>query len=915
MSRPDDLPKLIKLEDYQPPAFTIKTTRLSFNLEPDSTSVEAILEVVPNTIQPDPQAHHPLTLDGEARLVSLSLNDQRLTDDDYTQTDHGLTLHAVPAAPFRLTIKTELSPATNTELEGLYLSSGNFCTQCEPQGFRRITYYLDRPDVMARFTTTIEADQALYPALLSNGNPVDRGVIETEAGNRHWVTWEDPFAKPAYLFALVAGKLDKISDTFTTRSGRTVALEIYVQAHNLDQCEHAMASLKRAMTWDEQRFNFEYDLDIYMIVAVDDFNMGAMENKGLNIFNSKFVLARPDTATDHDYEHIEAVIGHEYFHNWTGNRITCRDWFQLSLKEGLTVFRDQEFTSDLHSRPVKRIDDVRLLKTVQFPEDAGPMAHPIRPESYIEINNFYTVTVYEKGGEVIRMLHTLLGEAGFQRGMQLYVQRHDGHAVTTEDFIAAMRDANPELRQTVDLNAFEHWYHQAGTPRIKVAEHYDAAAKQYTLTLSQSTPDTPDHTAEQGPKAPVLMPVNFGLLDPQGQAIPLHCSEGAHQTQSATETQLLFKQAQQQFVFDQVDEWPVPSLFRGFSAPVNIEHAYSDGNLLLLWRHDQDPFNRWNAGQQYAERLILETAADWRAQGHLEAPATDHAPISLPEAYLHSFQQLLEDAANDNLDLMWAAEALRLPSERYLMERTEPVDIDALHVVRQSLIQQLATASFDLLLQNYQQLQDDAPYAFNAADVARRSLKNLCLHYLMQTDRSDVLELTLNQYRHATNMTDIMAALNELTHVESALRNDVLDEFYQQWQNDALVVDKWLTLQATSDREDTLDRVIKLHEHPAYSINVPNKVRALVGAFCGANPYRFHVISGAGYELLADTVLTLDTINPQVAARMVSFFNPWRRFDTDRQRLMQQQLQRISRAKLSDNVYEIVSRALNTPSH
>ncbi|HEX7025866.1 MAG TPA: aminopeptidase N, partial [Gammaproteobacteria bacterium] len=745
-----------------PPAFLIETVDLQFHLDPVRTRVKSTLAIRRNPVSEI--RPRDLRLDGEQlRLVSLRMGGVKLKSGQFQLEDTGLIVFDVPDA-FSLEVETEIDPESNTSLEGLYVSSGNFCTQCEAEGFRKITYYLDRPDVMARFTTTIYADRKRYPVLLSNGNPVAAGELHD---GRHWVRWSDPFPKPSYLFALVAGDLVALEDTHVTRSGRAVDLKLYVQAHNRDKCEHAIRSLQKAMRWDEEVFGLEYDLDIYMIVAVDDFNMGAMENKGLNVFNSKYVLARQDTATDTDHQHIESVIGHEYFHNWTGNRVTCRDWFQLSLKEGLTVFRDQEFSADMSSRAVKRIQDVRTLRTLQFAEDAGPMAHPVRPESYIEINNFYTVTVYEKGAEVIRMQHTLLGRDGFRKGMDLYFQRHDGQAVTTEDFVKAMEDANG-----IDLGQFRLWYTQAGTPQLKVIDHYDASTRQYTLKFEQYCPPTPG----QPEKKPMHIPVAVGLLDSRGRGIPLKTADGM----MAEDTLVLSVTGmQQEFVFSDVPEKPVPSLLRGFSAPVKLDYRHTDADLRLLMAQDSDSFNRWEAGQLYATRELMRLVADYQRQ----------KPLAASNDFIDSCGALLDDIPEGERALI--AEALALPSEKYLAEQMREIDPLAVHHAREFLTGKMAGGLYERWRACYDELHDPDEYRLDPASIGGRSLKNLCLHFMMRTRNTDAVELCVRQYRQSGNMTDTLGALAAMIDLEGALRDDVLDDFYQRYRDDTLVLDKW----------------------------------------------------------------------------------------------------------------------------
>ncbi len=873
-------PKTIHRHDYRSPDYRIETVHLRFELGEDSTLVQSRLELT--RISPRPC---PLVLDGvELELLALRLDGEPLDADRYRLDAHGLTLEDPPQHCL-LEVVTRIRPQDNTSLEGLFKSSGNFCTQCEAQGFRKITYYLDRPDVMARFTTTLVADPERYPVLLSNGNLTEQGRLED---GRHFATWEDPFPKPSYLFALVAGHLQSITDTYATRSGRQVDLRIYVEPENVHQCGHAMRSLKAAMAWDEQVFGLEYDLDIYMIVAVGDFNMGAMENKGLNVFNTVYVLAKPETATDADYQNIEGVIGHEYFHNWTGNRVTCRDWFQLSLKEGLTVYRDQEFTADrLGARAVKRIQDVRILRSAQFPQDAGPMAHPVRPDEYIEINNFYTVTVYNKGAEVIRMMEVLLGREGFRRGMDLYFQRHDGQAVTCDDFASAMEDANG-----ADLGQFRLWYSQAGTPTLEASGHYDPDSRSYTLTLRQNCPPTPG----QPDKQPFHIPVRMGLLGHFGQELPLRLA--GENAATGTSRVLALRQGEQNFRFEDVAEAPLPSLLRGFSAPVKLHMDYSDAELAFLLAHDSDDFNRWDAGETLAVRTLLGLVEDFR-QGREPAPSG-----ILADAY----RRVLTDP---DLHPAMKAQILTLPGEGYLAEQMDVVDVDGIHGARTFLRQALATALRDVLLPVYEQGRESGPYTIDALAMGRRALTNRCLDYLARLDDPATRALATEQFGIATNMTDQLGALGVLAELDIPERATALESFYQQWRHEALVVNKWFTLQATAALPDTLGTVRALLDHSAFSIKNPNKVRALIGAFCQANPVHFHAASGAGYAFLADQVLNLNPLNPQVAARLLGALSRWRKYDPERQGLMRTQLRRILEApNLSPDVYEIAVKSL-----
>ena len=878
----NNAPKAIRLQDYQPPAFLIDETHLDVKLYDSHTLVTANLRVRANPDNPV-SSLPPLQLDGaDLELQSLALDGEALSPEQYTIAGETLTVLDVPSE-FKLTIVTKINPANNTSLEGLYVSNGMYCTQCEAEGFRKITYYLDRPDVMAVFTTRIEADKSRYPVLLSNGNPVDAGELDN---NRHFVTWEDPFKKPCYLFALVAGTLSKVEDEFVTQSGRTIKLQLFVEPQDLDKCDHAMGSLQRSMAWDEQTYGREYDLDIYMIVAVSHFNMGAMENKGLNIFNTSCVLANPATTTDAGFQRVESVIAHEYFHNWSGNRVTCRDWFQLSLKEGFTVFRDQQFSADMGSATVNRIDDVNLLRTVQFAEDSGPMAHPVRPDSYIEINNFYTVTVYEKGAEVVRMLNRLLGPAGFRRGSDLYFDRHDGQAVTCDDFVQAMESANG-----VDFSQFRRWYSQAGTPRVTASAEYFPTQQEWHLTLSQQTPATPG----QAEKQPLVIPVGIGLLAANGEEFAL--TEKDQGPLAAEDAVISFTQAQQTFVFTGISERPVASLFRGLSAPIKLSFDQSTEDLLFLMRHDSDGFNRWGASQQ----LILTVLKNL-----IEADELSASPAL--EALVKAFKTLLLD---QDLDQAMVAKMLELPSEQFLAEwLPKPVPVDAIHESRSWVKRYLAQGLAPELLQVYQACASDEDYVYQMAAVARRSLRNRCLDYLMALGTQAEVDLCVEQYHNSNNMTDRMAAFRALVHSAVPEAEAVIADFYQRWSHEPLVVDQWFSVQATAPAPSTLDRVQSLLQHSAFDIRTPNKVRALVGAFCNGNPVNFHRADGGGYKFLADRIIELNQLNPQVAARMTSLFSRWRDHDEVRGSQVQQQLRRIQQQQLSPDVYEIVEKSL-----
>lgn len=874
-SSEQNTPESIQLADYQVPLFLISTTDLVFDLCDDHTAVKALLAVYRNPASDNPSTVLEL-VGAQLELQALIIDGQLLTDDRYQIEGETLRINDVPDA-FTLEIKTRLKPQENTSLEGLYLSNGMYCTQCEAEGFRKITYYLDRPDVMSKFTTTIIADKSQYPILLSNGNPIDKG----DDGERHWVKWEDPFKKPCYLFALVAGDLSVLKDSFTTMSGRTVDLQIYVEPHDLEKCGHAMDSLKRSMRWDEEVYGREYDLDIYMIVAVSHFNMGAMENKGLNIFNTSCVLAHPATTTDAGFQRVEAVIAHEYFHNWSGNRVTCRDWFQLSLKEGFTVFRDQEFSADMGSRTVKRVEDVNLLRTVQFAEDAGPMSHPIRPESYIEINNFYTVTIYEKGAEVVRMLHTLVGDAGFRKGSDLYFERHDGEAATCDDFVAAMEAANG-----IDLTHFKRWYSQAGTPVVGVSGQYDEASSTYELTLTQRTPDSPGQVG----KAPLQIPVSVGLLDEKGDDFPL--------VENKTSLVLSLTEKEQTFRFQNITSRPTPSVFRGFSAPVKLEHQQSDEELAFLMSHDSDGFNRWSACQQLAVntmRLMVESSAKGE-------PLVGSAPLR--EAY----GRLLADK---QLDKAMITSMMTLPSEAYLAEISEQVDPGAIYSVRAFLQKDLASHLQTQLLETYRAIPLEDKYVFTADAIADRGLRNICLAYLMTLGDSSVEALCLSQYHQAANMTDQAAAFRAIVHSTSEGKQSVIDQFYAQWSEEALVVDQWFMVQASAPLTGGLARVEALLNHDAFEITNPNKVRALIGGFCNGNLVNFHHKDGSGYRFLADRIIQLNELNPQIAARLSGIMSRWKKYHPDYANLMKGELERVMKGPLSPDVYEVVSKSLS----
>lgn len=862
-------PQIQYREEYQAPHYWIDTLDLDIQLHDSATEIVAISRVRRNG-----EHDEPLVLDGEQlTLLQVAVNGVDITQ--YQQTAHSLILSQLPPE-FVLTIKTQINPAANTALEGLYKSGSAFCTQCEAEGFRRITYYLDRPDVLARFSTRITADANTCPYLLSNGNRIDQGELDD---GRHWVQWQDPFPKPAYLFAVVAGDFDVLRDSYTTLSDRNVTLEIFVDKGNLHRAHYAMESLKASMAWDEQRCHLEYDLDIYMIVAVDFFNMGAMENKGLNVFNAKFVLADANTATDEDYLNVERVIGHEYFHNWTGNRVTCRDWFQLSLKEGLTVFRDQEFSSDLGSRTVNRIQNVRMMRGAQFAEDAGPMAHPIRPDAVIEMNNFYTVTVYEKGAEVIRMLHTLLGEQAFQRGLALYLQRYDGQAATCDDFVAAMSEASGR-----DLTQFTRWYSQSGTPVLTVTDHYDALSQRYSLTVHQHTPPTLD----QPQKLALHIPLSVALYTEQGE--PLTLTQQGDNVGPVLDVLT----EEQTFVFEQVPSRPVPALLQAFSAPVRLNYPYTDSQLTLLAKHSIDEFVRWDAVQMLINNTVLVNVS---RLAHQEA-------VQVPSALLDVFRATLEDTT---LDAALQSQMLTLPDIGSLLELFEQVDISLLGEVHGRLNQALAEALHPLWRQAYEKNMT-VTYRVEHQDIAQRAMKNTALAYLALAGEAKLVQ---QQYQHADNMTDTLGAMKAAVKAQLDEAEDMLADFEQKWQHDGLVLDNWFRLQATAPGANALKRVSQLMAHPTFSLNNPNRVRAVIGAFATANPLAFHQLDGGGYDLLVSVLTTLNKSNPQIAARLITPFIQFARLDDNRQQLIKTRLQQLmDLPDLSGDLYEKISKAL-----
>ncbi|HAA46165.1 MAG: aminopeptidase N [Halomonas sp. 54_146] len=872
-------PQPVYLSDYQPPAYRVTHTELTFDLDPAATRVKARLLMERHA---EADANAPLVLNGEhLTLISLAIDATPLDASAYELDDEVLRIAQVPER-FVLESEVEIAPQENTALEGLYQSNGMYCTQCEAEGFRRITFYPDRPDVMATFKVTLIGDQQHEPILLANGNPVARGELE---GGRHFVTWEDPHPKPCYLFALVAGDLHSVEDHFTTMSGRDVTLQIWVEKDNLDKTEHAMASLKRAMEWDEQAYGREYDLDLFMIVAVNDFNMGAMENKGLNIFNSAAVLTHPHTATDATFQNVEGIVAHEYFHNWSGNRVTCRDWFQLSLKEGFTVFRDQCFSADTNSAPVKRIQDVSFFRTAQFAEDAGPTAHPIRPDHFIEITNFYTLTIYEKGAEVVRMLRNLVGEENFRRGSDLYFERFDGQAVTIEDFVGCMAEASGE-----DFSQFMRWYSQAGTPDIDAHGEYDYVHAEYHLTLRQRTPATPG----QPDKLPLHIPVRMGLVGTKsGQDLTLTLN-GEKLGKDAV---IHLRDDEQTFVFTDVAEAPVPSLLREFSAPVKLHYPYSREDLAFLLTHDSDGFNRWDAGQ----RLALLALDD------LIAAHRNGVEKVMDSRVVDAFKALLSGPMHDKAVL---AEMLTLPSEAYIAEQQPIVDVDAIHAAREFVRQSLAVALRDEFMAIYEANVTEEHYAPTPEQIAQRSLKNVALSYLMSIEDEQGLALCEAQFAADHNMTDVRQALTLLVHSDrDDLASPALKAFGEKWAHDPLVMDQWFTIQVSRPQSDVLERVKYLMQHPAFSLKNPNKVRALIGAFA-QNRVNFHRLDGQGYQLLADVVIELNRLNPEIAARLITPLTRWQRFDETRQALMRSQLERIKQQPLSSNVYEVVEKAL-----
>jgi len=874
-------PQAIYLKDYQQPNYFIEKTVLDFELFEDKTIVRSTLSLVRNQQNEDAS----LVLNGhDLELVSIAIDGRQLDSSEYRLTDESLELNDLPES-LNLQIQTSIKPQENTALEGLYKSSGMFCTQCEAEGFRRITYYLDRPDVMSVFEVSITAQQDRYPVLLSNGNLVSSEKFDD---GRHKTVWHDPHKKPCYLFALVAGDLQHIEDSFTTMSGTDVTLRIYVEPQNINKCDYAMDALKRSMKWDEEVYGREYDLEIFNIVAVDDFNMGAMENKSLNIFNSSCVLANPETSTDATFQRIEAIVAHEYFHNWSGNRVTCRDWFQLSLKEGFTVFRDSEFSSDMGSRSVKRIEDVTLLRTAQFAEDAGPMAHAIRPASFIEISNFYTLTIYEKGAEVVRMIHNLLGKESFRRGSDLYFERHDGQAVTTEEFVKAMEDASGQ-----DLSLFRNWYGQAGTPEIKVTDQFDESLGEYRLTLEQSCRPTPETQQKQ----PYHIPVEIGLLLASGEDASLICiSDNEFDAENSV---LGLKKAKETFVFSGLKEKPVPSLLRGFSAPVKLSYPYSRDELLFLMANDNDGFNRWDAGQTLATDIILQIAQDIEQDKRLK----------LDERLLQVYRDLL---SNSDLDQAVITKMMTLPSLAFLIEQQDGANVQLLHQAREFVKGTLSQVLYSDFLSCYQANHSNSDYQSDFASMAKRGLKNLCLHYMLHSGEAGCELIAKAQFDSSNNMTDQSGALGALVNSQFAsLAQDCLNQFYEQWKHDALVVNLWFSLQASSEHIKGVDDINGLLNHDAFDIKNPNKVRSVIGVFAGQNLKHFHQVDGEGYSWLAEQVIELDKLNPQIASRLLGPLTKWQRLSVESGQLMRNALEIISNSdNLSKDVYEVVNKSL-----
>ncbi len=874
----DALPQTVYLHDYKVSPFLVDTTDLVFDLGDEQTIVTNTMAVRRNSDSDDQTGAFELNSKGEIELLWVEVDGQRLQQSAYTLTNNLLQLHNLP---LQSQVKTQVAikPQANTSMMGLYRSRTMYCTQCEAEGFRRITYYPDRPDIMSVFTVQIIADKAAYPVLLSNGNAIARGDLDK---GRHFVTWHDPFKKPSHLFALVAGTLEVVEDSFTTMSGRQIPLQIFVEEKDLDKCDHAMLSLKNAMRWDEQVYGREYDLDIFMIVAVDDFNMGAMENKGLNIFNTSAVLANPKTTTDAAFQRVEGIVAHEYFHNWSGNRVNLRDWFQLSLKEGFTVYRDAQFSADMNSATVKRIEDVNYLRTYQFTEDGGPMAHPVQPDAYMEINNFYTLTVYEKGAEIIGMYHTLLGQELYRQATDLYFDRHDGQAVTIEEFVKAMEDVSGR-----DLTQFRRWYKQAGTPTLSVHAEYDSRAKTYRLEFIQNCPATPG----QKDKLPFVIPVKLGLLGKQGE-LPVNAA-------GDNETVVELTQAKQQVVFENIDEEPIPSLLRGFSAPVKLDYNYSPDQLAFLMAHDTDGFNRWDACQTLSFMVLQQLTDDAIAQ----------RPMTMDSQLIEAFKILIED---QQLDPAMVQLMLQLPSEAQLHERATEIQAQAIYQARHFARQAIAQALQEQLLAVYNRHNIQQTYAPVSEQIGRRALKNAALSYLMLIDNIGP-ELAWQQFQLADNMTDQAAALSALVNCPAAVEYaaEALQLFERQYQDEALVMNLWFQIQATNSQSNGLPRVQSLMQHSAFNMTNPNKIRSLIGAFCSANLVNFHNIDGSGYEFLQQQICALNSVNPQVAARLVTPLTRWKKFAQPNRQLMRDALEAIAQQpNLVKDIQEIISKSL-----
>lgn len=874
----DALPQTIYLKDYQVSPFLVDTTDLLFDLGDEQTRVTTKMAVRRNPDSSDKTGALELNSKGDVQMQWIAVDGQRLDSSAYSLSDNLLSL---PDLPDSCVVSTEvlIQPQLNTSMMGLYRSRTMYCTQCEAEGFRRITYFPDRPDIMSVFTVKIVADKARYPVLLSNGNAIERADLDA---GRHTVTWHDPFKKPSHLFALVAGTLSVVEDSFTTMSGREIPLQIFVEEKDLDKCDHAMLSLKNSMGWDEEVYGREYDLDIFMIVAVDDFNMGAMENKGLNIFNTSAVLANPKTTTDASFLRVEGIVAHEYFHNWSGNRVNLRDWFQLSLKEGFTVFRDCQFSADMNSPTVKRIEDVSYLRTHQFAEDGGPMAHQVQPDSYMEINNFYTLTVYEKGAEIVRMYHSLLGAETYRKATDLYFDRHDGQAVTIEEFVSAMEDASGR-----DLTQFRRWYKQAGTPVVRVRSEYDAAANTYTLDFQQSCPATPG----QSEKLPLVIPVKLGLVGADGVDMQLN---------AAGQTEMVFEitEASQQLMIENIKQEPVPSLLRGFSAPVKLDYDYSPEQLAHLMANDSDGFNRWDACQTLCLAVLTQLIDD----------SKHDRPMIVDGELVEAFKALLTDTS---LDPAMVALMLQLPSESLLHEEAETIYVDAIHDARLFMRTALAGCLMDELQVVYQQNITDQAYKPNVEQMGSRSLKNAALGYLMLVGTG--IELAWAQFQNADNMTDQAAALSALVNCPEAsdYASQALNLFEQKFRDEALVMNLWLQIQATNTQANGLQRVIELMDHKAFTMTNPNKIRSLIGAFASANHVNFHSQDGSGYRFLTEQILALNTVNPQVAARLVTPLTKWKKFPEPNRQLMQNALQDIAKEpNLVKDLQEIVSKSL-----